>query len=146
MCGKFSQIHPAHWLFVCYKKWLVLTEQSIHGNDFNSCSLMLTTNYRCVQSPNISFDVAKCGRNFRKFTQYTYSLSVTKNNLSSLNNLFMVMIQLMRMSSSVNNKLQMCSVIQLHFRRRQMWAKFSQIYPVHSLLFHLTCHKMTCLD
>ena len=32
MCGKFSQIHPAHWLFVCYKKWLVLTEQAIHGN------------------------------------------------------------------------------------------------------------------
>ena len=32
MCGKVSQIHPIHSLFICYKKWLVLTEQSIHGN------------------------------------------------------------------------------------------------------------------
>ena len=31
ICGKCSQIHPFHSLFVCYKKWLVLTEQSIHG-------------------------------------------------------------------------------------------------------------------
>ena len=27
--GKFSQIHPVHSLFVCYKKWIVLTEQSV---------------------------------------------------------------------------------------------------------------------
>ena len=31
ICGKYSQIHPVHWLFVCYKK-VVMTEQSIHGN------------------------------------------------------------------------------------------------------------------
>ena len=30
-CGKYSQIHPVHSLFVYYKKWSVLTEQSIHG-------------------------------------------------------------------------------------------------------------------
>ena len=30
-CEKISQIHPVHSLFVRYKKWLVLTEQSIHG-------------------------------------------------------------------------------------------------------------------
>ena len=30
-CGKYSQIHPVHSLFVCYKKLLVLPEQSIHG-------------------------------------------------------------------------------------------------------------------
>ena len=30
-CGKYSQIHPVHLLFVSYKKWLVLPEQSIHG-------------------------------------------------------------------------------------------------------------------
>ena len=30
-CGKFSQIHPIHSLFIYYKKWPVLTEQSIHG-------------------------------------------------------------------------------------------------------------------
>ena len=31
MCGKRSQIHPVHSLFVCYKILLVLTVQSIHG-------------------------------------------------------------------------------------------------------------------
>ena len=31
MCGKRSQIHPVHSLFVCYKIILVLFEQSIHG-------------------------------------------------------------------------------------------------------------------
>ena len=40
----------------------------------------------------------------------------------------MVMIQLMRMSSYAKNKLQMCSVTLHHFRRRQMWGKFSQIH------------------
>ena len=38
----------------------------------------------CVQSANISVDIAKCGENFHKFTQYTHSLSVTKNDLSWL--------------------------------------------------------------
>ena len=111
MWEKLSQIHPIHSLFICYKKWLVLIEQFIHGNYFNSCGcpLMLRTNYRCVQSPNISVDVAKCVEKFHKFTQYTHSLSVTKNDLSWLNNLFMVMFQLMRMSSYAKNKLQMFS-------------------------------------
>ena len=40
---------------------------------------MLTINYRCVQSPNISIDVTKCGEIFHKFTLYTNCLSVTKN-------------------------------------------------------------------
>ena len=31
-CGKYSQIHPVHWLFVYYKKKVVMTEQYIHGN------------------------------------------------------------------------------------------------------------------
>ena len=31
MCGKVSQIHIVHSLFVCYKILLVLTEQSILG-------------------------------------------------------------------------------------------------------------------
>ena len=29
--GKLLQIHPLHSLYVCYKKLLVWTEQSIHG-------------------------------------------------------------------------------------------------------------------
>ena len=31
-CGKYSQIHPVHWLFVYYKKKVVMTEQSIRRN------------------------------------------------------------------------------------------------------------------
>ena len=54
---------------------------------------------------NISVDVAKWGENFHKFTQYTHSLSVTKNDLSWLNNLVMVRFQLIRMSSYAKNKL-----------------------------------------
>ena len=37
---------------------------------------MLKTNYRCVQSINISVTVAKCVENFQKFTKYTHFLSV----------------------------------------------------------------------
>ena len=180
MRGKLSQIHPVHSLFVCYKKWLVLTEQSIHGNvsthedvllcyeqttelcsvtqhqcrrhqmwgkysqihlvhslficykknDFywlNNlfmvrfklivCPLMLRTNYRCVQSPNISVNVAKIFTN--SHTTLTLYL-LQKNDLSWLNNLFMVKFKLMWMSSYAKNKLQMCSVTQHQCRRRQM--------------------------
>ena len=39
---------------------------------------MLRTNYRCVQSLNISVDDAKCVENVQKFTQYTHILSVSK--------------------------------------------------------------------
>ena len=67
---------------------------------------MLTMNYRCVQSPKISVDVAECGETFHKFTKYTHFLSGTKNDLSWLNNLFMVMFQFMGMSSYAKNKLQ----------------------------------------
>ena len=81
---------------------------------------MLKTNYRCVQSLNISVDVAKCVENVQKFTQFTHFLSVTKNDLSWLNNLFMANFQLSRMSSYAKNKLQMCSVTQHQCRRRQM--------------------------
>ena len=85
---------------------------------------MLRTNYRCVQSPNISLDVAKWGQKFHKYTQYSHYLSVIKNDLSWLNNLFMVRFQLKRMPSYAKNKLLMCSVTLHHFRRRQMGEKF----------------------
>ena len=99
------------------------------------CPLMLITNYRCVQSLNISVDVAKCVENVHKLytLQFTHFLSVTKNDLSWLNNLFMARFQLIRMSSYAKNKLQMCSVTQHQCRRRQMCGKCSQIHPVHSL-------------
>ena len=53
---------------------------------------MLRTNYRCVQSLNISVDVAKCEENVQTLIHYTHFWTVTKNYLSSLNNLFMYLI------------------------------------------------------
>ena len=94
---------------------------------------MLKTNYRSVQSININLDVAKCVGNVHKFTQFTHFLSFPKNDLSSLNNLFMERFLLNRMSTSVKNKLQMYWVTQHQCRRRQMFGKCSQIHPVQSL-------------
>ena len=111
---------------------------------FNSigCALMLRTNYRYVQSLNISVDVAKCLENVHKFNQFTHFLSFTKNDLSWLNNLFMARIQLIKMSSHAKNKLQMCSVTQHLCRWRQICWKCSQIHQVHSL-FVRTCPDWT---
>ena len=102
---------------------------------FNSlvCRLMLKTNYRCVQSLNISVDVAKCVENVHTLIHYTHFWTVIKKDLSSMNNLFIGKFQLISMSTYPKNKLQMCSVIQQQFRRRQMFGKCSQIQPVHSL-------------
>ena len=103
---------------------------------FNSlgCPLMLRTNYRCVQSLNISVDVAKL---YWKCSQIhpVHSLFVRykKIDLSWLNNLLMARFQLISMSSYAKNKLQMCSVTQHQCRRRQICGKCSQIHPVHSL-------------
>ena len=97
------------------------------------CPLLLRTNYRCIESLNISVDVAKCLENVHKFTQFNHFLSVTKNDFSRLNNLFMARFQLISMSSYAKNKLQMCSVTQHQCRRHQMCGKCSQIYTVHSL-------------
>ena len=98
----------------------------------------LRTNYRCVQSLNISVDVAKFLENVHKFNQFTHLLSVTKNDLSWLNNLFMARFQLNSMSTYVKNKLQMCSVTQHQCRRCQMCGKCSHINSLHSLL---DCYK-----
>ena len=76
--------------------------------------------------------------NFHKFTQYTHFLSVTTNDLSWQNNLFTARFQLIRKSSNVQNKLQMCSVTQHQWRLRQMCGKVSQIHPVHTLF---VCYK-----
>ena len=37
---------------------------------------MLKTNYRCVQTLNISVDDAKCVENVQKFTMYSHFLSL----------------------------------------------------------------------
>ena len=61
-------------------------------------------------------------------------LATSKVKLDDWTHLFQVMFRFIRMFSYANNKLQMCSVYQNQFRRRQMWWKFSQIITVHSLL------------
>ena len=50
----------------------------------------------------------------------------------------MVMFQLIKMSSYATKKLQMCSVMQHQFRRRQMCGNFSQIHKGHSIFI---CYK-----
>ena len=94
---------------------------------------MLRTNYRCIQSVNISVDVAKCVENVHTLIHYTHFWIVKKKDLSSLNNLFMEKFQVISMSSYAKNKLEMCSVIQHQCRRRQMWGECSKIHTVHSL-------------
>ena len=131
MCGKCSQIHQVYSIFVrTCPDWIIYSWQS-----FNSlgCLLMLRTNYRCVQSLNISVDISKCVENVHTLIHYTHFWTATKNDLSSLNNLFMERFLLNRMSTSVKNKLQMFSVTQHQCTRRQMCGKCSQIHPVHSL-------------
>ena len=112
MCRKCSQIHQVHSLFVrTCPDWTIYSWRT-----FNSlgCPLTLRTNYRCVQSLNICVDVAKCVENVQTLIHYTHFWTVTKKDLSSLNNLFMAKFQLIRMSSYAKNKLQMCSVTQHH--------------------------------
>ena len=111
------------------------TIYSWQGSNSLGCPLMLRTNNRCVQSINISVDVAKCLENIHKFTQFTHFLSVPKNYMSWLNNLFMARFQLNSMSTYVKNKLQMCSVTQHQCRCRQMCGKCSHINLLHSLLY-----------
>ena len=132
---KCWHINSGHSLWTVTKNDLPWLNHLFMAKLTNSwgCPLMLKTNYRCVQSLNISVDVAKCVENVHKFTQFTHFLWVTKNDLSWLNNLFMERFLLNRMSTSVKNKLQMCSVTQHQCRRRQMFGKCSQIQPVHSL-------------
>ena len=131
-CGAIFHKFIQYTHFCRLQKWPVLMEQSIHGRCFNSwwCPLMRRTNYKCVQSPNISVDIAKCGESFHKFKKYAHSWSVTKNDLSWMNYLFMVMFQLIKMSSYATNKLQMCSVMTQHQCRQlpNEWKLFTHTF------------------
>ena len=113
-----------------YPDWTIYSWKGFY---LIGCPLLLRTNYRCVGSLNISVDVAKCLENVHKFNKFSHFLSVTKNDFSWLNYLFMARFQLISMSSYAKNKLQMCSVTQHQCRRHQMCGKYSQMRPVHSL-------------
>ena len=90
-CGKYSQIHPVHSLFCLLQKMTGLVWTIHSWQAFNSfvCPLMQRINNRCVESLNISV-MSPNVENNHKFTQT--DLSITKNELSWLNNLFMVML------------------------------------------------------
>ena len=97
-------IHYTHFWTVIKMTCLHWTIYSWQGFNSIGCPLILRTNYRCVQSLNISVDDAKFVENVHIFTHYTHFLSVIKNDLSSLNKLFVTRFQLIRMSSYDNNK------------------------------------------
>ena len=80
--------------------------------------------------------------NIHKFTHYTHFLSITKNDLSWLNNLFMVSFQLIKISSYAKYKQQMCWVTQYHCRSRRMWNIFTNS---PSTLTFCLLQKMTTL-
>ena len=106
------------------------------------CSLMLRISNRCVESFNISVEVAKCGK--VSHINPVHSLFVyNKNDYFCLKNLFMVRFQLIRMSSYAKIKLQMCWVTQRKCRSRQMWKIFTNS-PSRLTLYLL--QKMTILD
>ena len=135
---------PSTLTFYLLQKMTCL-DWTIHSwQAFNSlvCPPMLRTNNTCVESLNISV-MSPNVENIHKFTQYTDYLSITKKRLSWLNNLFMVMFQLIGMSSYAKNKLQMYWVTLHLCRSRQMWKIFTN--SPSTLTFYLL-QKMTCLD
>ena len=90
--------------------FFITKQTSLHPFDFVrnlSHLLVLRTNIRCVESLNISVDVAKMCKIFTN-SPSTHFLSVTKNDYSCLKDLFMVSFKLIRMLSYAKNKLQMC--------------------------------------
>ena len=88
-----------------------------------------------VKTINISVDFASNVRiNVHKFTEYTHSLFVTKNDLSWLNNLFMARLQLNRMSSFAKNKhTEVFQSLNIRVDVAKSAENFSQIHTVHSL-------------
>ena len=119
------------------KNVFIVSFQHIMG-----CLLMLRTNNRCVESLNISVEVAKCGKFSQIHSEHSL-LSVTKNDLSRLNNLFMVSFQHIRMSFYTKNKQQMCWFTQHQCRSRQIWKIFTNS---PSTLTFCLLQKMTSLS
>ena len=142
MCGKCSQIHPVPLTFCLLQKWHVLIEHTYSWQGWNSigCPLMLRANYRCVQSLNISVDVAKsCG----KCSHITYFWTVTKKRLVITEQFFMAKFSIH------------CNVIFCWKQTADVFSQSTSVYTspnVWKMFKHefitLTCEllqKMTCL-
>ena len=111
------------WLNNLFMAYFQLTRMSSYAN--NKLQMCSVTQHQCRRRQMCG----KCSQIHRVHSL----LSVTKNDFSWMNNLFMARFQLISMSSCAKNKLQKCSVTQHQCRRRQMCGKCSQIHPVHSL-------------
>ena len=135
--GKFSKIHSEHTFCMLQKNdfsWL--------NNLFMAMfQLIRMSSYAKNKLQMCSVSQHKCRRREMRVkvsqTHPVHSLFVCykKNDLSWLTNHFMVIFQLIRLSSYAKNKLKMSSVNHHQCRHRQMWGKLSQIHPVHSLFF-----------
>ena len=143
-CGKCSQIHVEHSQLSVTKNGLSWLNNPFMAS-FNSlvCPRMLRTNNRCVESLNISV-MSPNVENIHKFTQYTDYMSITKKKLSLQNNLFMVMFQLIRMSSYAKNKLQMCWVTEHQCRSRQ--NNVENIHKFTQYTHFLSVTQNVCFD
>ena len=119
--GKFSQIHPLICLLqkmTCLDWTITVRLQLIRMSSYakNKLQMCSVSQHQCRRRQMLE--------NFTNSpSTLTSFLSQKKNDLSWLNNLFMVRFQLIRMSSYAKNKLQVCSVTQHQCRRRQMWGK-----------------------
>ena len=146
MWGKFSQIHKVHSLFICYKKWLFVPDQSIHGNvqlitmssyTFNKqqmCSVTLHQ-FRRRQMwglfsqfhPLHSFLV--CYKKWHVLIEQPIHGNVSTHDNDPL--------------KLRKNKLQMSSVTQHQCRRRQMRGNFSNSPSTLTLYLLQKWHVLT---
>ena len=139
--------------FTLYTHFLSVTENDLSwlNNLFMVMfQLMRMSSYaknklQMCSAPNISVDVANCGESFHKFALYTHILSVTNNDLSWLNSLFMVIFQLIMMSSYAKKNLLMYSVSQHQCRRRQMLGIFHK-FTLYTHFLSLTKNDLSWLN
>ena len=127
-CGKYSQIHPVHWLFVYYKKNYLLWLNNLFMVMFQlkGCSLSAKNKLQISlshwhQCRSLSF---KCGK-YSQIHPVHFTFCLLQKNCCWLNNLFMLSFQHTRMSSYAKNKQQMCWVTQHQCSSRQMWKIFT---------------------
>ena len=104
----------------------------------NKLQMCWVTQHRCIRCQMCE----KCSHINSLHSLWT----VTKNDLSSLNNLFMAKFQLIRMSSYFKNKLQMCSDTQHQCRTSpNLWKMFTISLSTLTLwpLLKTTCPNWT---
>ena len=136
MCGKCSQIHPVHSLFVHLQKttclhWTIYSWKGFNSHRMssyvkNKLQMCSVTQHQCRRRQ-------MCGKCSQINSLHSLLDCYKKWLVISLNNLFMERFLLNWMSTYAKNKLQMCSVTQHQCRWRQMCGKCSQIHQVHSL-------------